>query len=290
MYSESSSILLAGVQPRSTPFRAKPRDVGLNARDAFSVLRQRLSSRMSRYLALDPHELNADEPLVSFTFDDAPVTAATLGAPMLEAYGARGTYYIATGLLGQKTEDFALIDADGVRDLHRGGHEIGLHTHDHQRAHVHTPKSFAADLERNRAFLRAIDPTIAPAHFAYPFGAISLSLKRAMPRLAATSRGILSGVNFGRFDAQNIRTVELADKRLTRAELDHCLEETRRRRGWLVFLSHDISKSPSDFGCSPDLFASALDGAAKRGLRFATMSQAFAQSRPLCAPRVHSPF
>jgi peptidoglycan/xylan/chitin deacetylase (PgdA/CDA1 family) len=37
--------------------------------------------------------------MVSFTFDDAPVGAARVDAHMLEQYGARGTFYIAGGLV-----------------------------------------------------------------------------------------------------------------------------------------------------------------------------------------------
>ena len=38
-------------------------------------------------------------PIVSFTFDDFPRTAATAGAAILESFGARGTFYTAAGLM-----------------------------------------------------------------------------------------------------------------------------------------------------------------------------------------------
>ena len=39
-------------------------------------------------------------PMVSFTFDDLPKSAVTTGAEMLEAHGARGTFYVSGGLVG----------------------------------------------------------------------------------------------------------------------------------------------------------------------------------------------
>ena len=38
--------------------------------------------------------------MVSFTFDDLPKSAVTTGAGMLEAHGARGTFYVSGGLVG----------------------------------------------------------------------------------------------------------------------------------------------------------------------------------------------
>ena len=38
--------------------------------------------------------------MISFTFDDAPASAATGGAALLEARGLRGVYYIAAALAG----------------------------------------------------------------------------------------------------------------------------------------------------------------------------------------------
>ena len=33
--------------------------------------------------------------MVTFTFDDVPVSACELGAGILESFGARGTFYVA---------------------------------------------------------------------------------------------------------------------------------------------------------------------------------------------------
>ena len=39
--------------------------------------------------------------MVSFTFDDVPKCAATVGATILEEYGGRATFYVAGCLVSQ---------------------------------------------------------------------------------------------------------------------------------------------------------------------------------------------
>ena len=242
------------------------------------TLSQRLSSRLSRYLASDVRHFVHNAPLVSFTFDDIPDSASNRGARMLEDFGARGTFYIATSLLGKKGENFTYVDQEGVRALHRRGHEIALHSHAHLWAHQHSPKSFKADLKTNYNQLKEIDATITPTNFAYPYGGISLPVKKSLKGAVTTARGIWNGINNGPFDSLNVRAIELCDERITEAELNCYLKKTRKFGGWLIFVSHDISENPSPFGCTPDLFNRALEGAADLGLTFSTMKEAYAQT------------
>lgn len=44
-----------------------------------------------------------DKPLLSFTFDDGYWDNVTHAAPVLEAHGVRGTFFVVTGLLGTQT-------------------------------------------------------------------------------------------------------------------------------------------------------------------------------------------
>jgi len=244
-----------------------------------AAFKRRASSRMSRYLGWQGRQFVGNAPVVCFTFDDVPETAATNGARMLEDVGARGTHYIATGLLGRATEHFTILDESGVVALHRAGHEIALHSHAHLAAHSHSRTSFEEDLKKNLAALAALDPTIAPRHFAYPYGAMSVSSKLSLGGMVASSRSVDPGLNVGRFDAQNVRAVELCDRILTPAELDSYLDRARQQCAWLVFVLHDVAREPSPFGCSIGLLRRALDGVMERGMRFATMNEAFAETR-----------
>jgi peptidoglycan/xylan/chitin deacetylase (PgdA/CDA1 family) len=248
-------------------------------------LRRRISSRLASCLPLDVRRLDNAAPLVSFTFDDVPESAHSRGAAMLEARRARGTYYVATALVGRRSADWTVIDRDGIADLHERGHEIGLHMHEHREVGTFSGVEFRASLEKNRAELQRIHPGIEPQNFAYPFGAAAFARKRQLAGLARSSRSVKPGINAGLFDAQFVKCVELADARLTREKLDFYLDAVVSQKGWLVFLTHDVSPSPSRFGCSIGLFERALDGAAARGVEMATVADALRHSRPVGWPR-----
>ncbi len=244
------------------------------------ALRRRASSRLSRYLERSPRRLALERPLVSFTFDDAPVSAYELGAEALERAGGRGVYFVASGLVGQRTKHYRIVDAAAVRDLRRRGHEIGLHGHSHCPLAWLDADALRVEMERNRAELAEIDDEIDARNFAYPFGMVALERKRQIAAMTDSARGIVPGINCNGFDAQHLRTYELANARLNRAELFAQLERARRLRGWLIFTLHDVAPDPSPFGCSPDLFQAALQGALARGFEIVTVAQALARSGP----------
>jgi peptidoglycan/xylan/chitin deacetylase (PgdA/CDA1 family) len=58
-----------------------------------------VSNRLARHFRAAPHRLPAHAPIVSFTFDDAPDSAAGEGAELLEKHGGRGTFYLAGSLI-----------------------------------------------------------------------------------------------------------------------------------------------------------------------------------------------
>lgn len=75
---------------------------------------------------------------IVFTFDDGFVGAIEDGLSVLERYGARGTAYVVTDLVGKKSswpggEDFPLSDWAALKSAAARGHEIGNHTRTHPR-------------------------------------------------------------------------------------------------------------------------------------------------------------
>ena len=177
--------------------------------------RRRASSRLSRYFARAPRRLVNARPMVSFTFDDAAASAHTIGAPMVEQAGGRGVYYIATGLVGRRTTHYSIVDRSQVRELHARGHEIGMHGHSHCAVGWLKPQALRDELARNCDELARIDSRIEALNFAYPFGLVAVERKRALAEITTSSRSIAPGMNAGLFDAQYLRSVELANARLT---------------------------------------------------------------------------
>src|SRR4051812_20155679 len=112
----------------------------------------KVSHRLAMHLHVDCCQLRNTTPMVSFTFDDLPKSAVTMGAGLLEAHGARGTFYVSGGQVGVGTEDWASGDAADVLALYRRGHEIGCHTFSHQRACDLDEASLADEIARNRDY------------------------------------------------------------------------------------------------------------------------------------------
>lgn len=235
---------------------------------------ERLSHRLAMHVPAAPFRMRRGPPMVSFTFDDVPASAGGAGAALLEEAGARGTYYVASGLLGGTDPSWPPIDPDRLPALHRAGHEIGLHTHSHASFAGLDGDAVAGELRDNRAALAALAPGARLDNFAYPYGVASLAGKARLRGLVRSSRGIAPGVNHGRIDLHFLRAVPLYDRSIDRAGVERWLDEALSRDGWLIFLTHDVQPRPSPFGCSPGLLAAAIAAAGRRGIACVTVAAA----------------
>jgi len=233
-------------------------------RPVWSYLKARVGNKLARHLRVSPAALNNSRPMVSFTFDDAPISAATRGAAMLEEYNARATFYISGRLVDAWSGNWTGVSADHIIGLHRRGHEIACHTFSHARATDLTEAAMAAELEKNRGYLLGLDPSIKIENFAYPYGTGSVLRKRQLGKAFHSSRGILPGVNSGTVDLQYLRAVPLIEHQIDRDGIDRVFDEALANNGWLIFYGHDVEATPSPYGCSPELLRHALEAAARR--------------------------
>jgi peptidoglycan/xylan/chitin deacetylase (PgdA/CDA1 family) len=232
----------------------------------WSALKARVSNRLSRDWCIAPHRLRSDGPMVSFTFDDVPKSAATTGAQLLGEYGARATYYVAGGLVDQWSGHWTGLAADDIVRLHHEGHEIACHTFSHLRTTDLNAAAIAVEIEKNRRYLTALDSSIRIENFAYPFGIASVSRKGQLRKIFRSSRGILPGINSGTVDLQFLRAMPLTEQHIDREGIDRAFDEAVASNGWLIFYSHDVEDPPSPYGCSPRLLRHALDAASRRNI------------------------
>jgi len=243
-------------------------------RPDWSALKARISNRLARHFGGAPFRLQNKAPMVSFTFDDTPKSAATVGGEILDAYNARATFYVAGGLVDQWSGHWDGISADEIVDIHRRGHEIACHTFSHARAPDLDADALTADLEKNRRYLLSLDPSIQIRNFAYPYGLGSVSHKRRLRKLFRSSRGIIRGVNSGTVDLQFLRATPLVDLHIDRDGIDRAFDEAITKNGWLIFYSHDVASSPSPYGCSPSLLRHALETASQRQIQILSVADA----------------
>jgi hypothetical protein len=69
----------------------------------------------------------------------------------------------------------------------------------------------------------------------------------------ASCRGIWPDVNRRSIDLGELSAVQLVPHILARRPIHGLIESAVARNGWLVFFTHDISSSPSPWGCTPQL-------------------------------------
>jgi len=233
-----------------------------------------VSNRLARHFHAAPHRLPAHAPMVSFTFDDAPNSAAGLGAELIERHGGRGTYYIAGSLIDRPSDHWHGLSNDAIVRLHRAGHEIACHTFSHQSAPNLDEAAMAREIERNRIHFRDIDPSITLENFASPYGLASVWRKPQLARTFRSARGILPGVNRDVIDLQLLRASPLVNRDIDTAGVDRYLDEAVASGGWLIFYGHDVVDAPSPYGCTPNLLRHALVAAGKRNMPIVTVTEA----------------
>lgn len=230
-------------------------------------MRERLADAISRRLvqaivtARVP--LALDRPVVSFTFDDIPVSAASIGAPILEARGVRGSFYVAGELAGLDWDLYPLAGLDLVESLARAGHEIGCHTAHHLSAGKVGSAAYLRDVARNAELLVPVAGKLTT--FAYPYGAVALRHKWPLQAKFDACRGIHGRMSVGAYDRGRLDAAALEDATIDERGIDVLLDAAVRQKGWLTFYSHDVDPRPTRFGVSPERLAYAVDGAIARG-------------------------
>jgi peptidoglycan/xylan/chitin deacetylase (PgdA/CDA1 family) len=241
---------------------------------SWSALKARVSNRLAQHLRTVPFRMQNKTPMVSFTFDDVPKSAVTVGAPMLEQYNARGTFYVASGLLNKWSGNWTGASGDEIVDLHRRGHEVACHTFSHPRVVDLDAVEMTAELEKSRRYLLALDPSIKIENFAYPYGLGSLSHKGRLTKFFHSSRGIVPGINSGTVDLQYLRAHPLIEMHIDTDGIDRAFDEAVAGNGWLIFYSHDVKTAPSPYGCSPAFLRHALDAATRRNIPIMSVADA----------------
>jgi peptidoglycan/xylan/chitin deacetylase (PgdA/CDA1 family) len=232
-------------------------------------LAARLTNRLIRATPRQIIQVPTREPIVSFTFDDVPNSALSAGAAILEAHGVHGTFYISGGLEGRVEPDRTLIDAAGCKELAARGHEIGCHTYSHRDLR-HVDRSFlAADLARNERYLNTVDPRSGRRNFAYPYSSGSFSKRAMLADAFRTCRAAGEAINRGTTDPTFLQSVEIRQSDATR-----WIDALVAAPGWLLFVTHDISPTPTPHGCTARVLEGLVAHAVERGCRVLTVNAA----------------
>jgi peptidoglycan/xylan/chitin deacetylase (PgdA/CDA1 family) len=244
----------------------------MSLRSALAEARRGLLSSMYRRTVF----LGDRGPIVSFTFDDFPRTAFTIGGPILERFGARGTYYAAYGLMNTKDEleQFRSQDIDALLEH---GHELASHTYGHISCRSVSCKRFREDVEIGSRAIEEASGANA-TNFAYPFGHLTLRSKHALAASVTSARSIFPGWNGPEIDLNLLRANSLYGGMESVEPMYELIAENAKRKTWLIFYTHDVSPDPSPFGCTPKLLEAVVSRTAQSGSRILTVREALTEA------------
>lgn len=234
-------------------------------------LKGKLRRRVVRLRHRRPAARAPERPWVSFTFDDAPESAATEGAAILERRGVRATFYIAAGLAGTTYRSGRYAGERQVRAAAALGHEIGCHTFSHRDCGRASATEVEDELDRSaRAFA---DWGLPPARtFAYPYGDVAAPVKAIAARRFDLARGVHPGRIGAGSDLAQAPAVscEGADGG---ASAMASLRETAARGGWLILLAHEVADAPGEFTVRPGVLDDLAAAAREMGLEPVTVAE-----------------
>jgi peptidoglycan/xylan/chitin deacetylase (PgdA/CDA1 family) len=234
-------------------------------------LKGKIRRRVVRLAHRRPLATEPQSPMVTFSFDDAPLSAAEAGAALLETRGARGTFYVSAGLAGTDGPMGRYAEAGDYQRLAAAGHEIACHTFGHLDCGRASGAQAKADAERNLAVLAQWE-TGPVTSFAYPYGDVAAGPKQALAPGYATLRALHHGVITAGTDLNQTPAVgiEGADGE---AIASRWLDEALARKAWLILYTHDVRQAPSPWGCTPEALARLIDRARRGGAEIVTAAQ-----------------
>jgi len=212
-----------------------------------------------------PLAVFADPPIISFSFDDFLRSALFVGGDILNRHGFAGTYYVAFGLAGQRTRWGDMFERKDLQHVIRQGHELGCHTFAHCHSWQTDPGVYEASVIDNRNALKEVLPDAEFKSFSYPYCAPKPASKRRVARHFLSCRSGEQGINAGLSDLNQLDAFFLERTRGYLQPVREIIDLTCGRHGWLILVTHDISDSPTDYGCTPHFFEDVVQYAANSG-------------------------
>lgn len=218
-------------------------------------------------------DVRLEKPIITFTFDDAPVSAFLNGGSILSKFGFGGTFYVSLSLMTGPEPETRFTIAH-LKNAMEQGHEIGGHTYSHIDLSKTSFETAIADMKKNREEMSALIPGTVIRNFSYPFGSQTRPLKQHASTHYRSARGIEEGINSIGTDLCNLKTVKLYEGKYPLEYIFNKIKEAEKNKGWLIFYTHDVDEKYTDWGCSPAYFEAVVQECARRNITVATINEA----------------
>jgi peptidoglycan/xylan/chitin deacetylase (PgdA/CDA1 family) len=216
--------------------------------------------------------LDLSDAMISFSFDDVPDSAFSEGRSILKKYGYRGTYYISLGLHENDAPDPVLFDAGLLEEIVAEGGELACHTYNHIHFYNANSQEVIDELEKNQKKMEELIPGYRFSNFSYPYGEQTIPSKMLVQQRFRSARSIRAGINKNPVDLNNLKAMQL-DSNLQLEKAFALIEQTRNKKGWLIFYTHDIRNDCSQWGCTPGYFEQVVKYCADRNIKVVTIEK-----------------
>lgn len=173
------------------------------------------------FLKLEELENAAPESKCVLTFDDATSDHFETVFPILEKYNGRASFFVPTAKLNKPGH----LTNEQVREMAAAGHEIGSHSHEHQRMDKLTEAEVRRQISRSQEVLADILGK-RPVSFVPPGGFINERIQKVARELGVK---VLRTMRWGynqKMDLMALETVPI--NRYTDENKFHKLLEPRR--------------------------------------------------------------
>jgi peptidoglycan/xylan/chitin deacetylase (PgdA/CDA1 family) len=230
--------------------------------------------RSASFLFRRPLVINAQRPLISFTFDDFPRSALHTGGAILNRSGLAGTYYACLGLMGGETATGKLFNADDLKILIDRGHELGCHTYSHCHSWDTGPRTYEKSVIENQVALKTLLPGTEFKTFSYPICPPRPLSKAKIASHFLCCRAGGQTFNTGTTDLNQLSAFFLEKSRDDFAAVKDVIDHNRQARGWLILATHDISDEPTPYGCTPAFFGAVVEYAVDSGAHILPVAKA----------------
>jgi peptidoglycan/xylan/chitin deacetylase (PgdA/CDA1 family) len=213
-------------------------------------------------------------PLISFTFDDFPKSALINGGSILRTHDIIGTYYTSFGLMGKTAPTGEIFSCEDLGEFVCQGHELACHTFDHCHSWETDPVEFEASILRNQQTVAQLLPGTRMSCFSYPISHPRPETKRRIARHYNCARGGGQTFNVGIADLNYLKAFFIEQERDDFGAIAALTKESIRCNGWLIFATHDVSDSPTRFGCTPALLEKIVVFSLRFGAKILPVSEA----------------
>jgi peptidoglycan/xylan/chitin deacetylase (PgdA/CDA1 family) len=214
---------------------------------------------------------------VSLTFDDFPRSAYTVGGSILKNYGVRGTYYVAIGLMNTSNALGDQFRMEDLRSAANGGHELASHTFSHQSSRAVSVAVFRDNVRKGWSAIREMGGQAPTRNFAFPYGVVTPSAKCALGKEMMSCRGTYGGVNGPYVELNLLLANSFCGDPDDLDGVAQLIRDNEKRKGWLIFYTHDVSPAPSRHGCSPRLLDSTVRMATQSGAKVLPVAEVLAR-------------